>query len=138
MFPTQFFVLALIAALVAIPCVLWIPRQRQSPWFDRVLWISTWLLALLSASAAPKYLGAFAALNNLVIADLPFLPTLIGAGVGALLIPLTLWLLDRVSAPEMEPELDAPIKSDHLDAGITLAQDLDADPHTALESNEQP
>jgi len=74
----QFLVTAVISVLVTLPAVLLIPRARQSPMFDRVLWIGTWFLA---------FLGAWFVLGNvsvpgldvLVIGGVSVIPALIGA-----------------------------------------------------------
>ena len=99
---TQFWVMAIEALLVTIPAVLIIPRARQSPLFDRVLWVATWLLAFLCAWSAPGYIAADSALNNLVIADVTLIPTLLGAIVGALALNALLWLMDRFGGPPLE------------------------------------
>jgi hypothetical protein len=96
---------AIVAVVVAVPSVLLIPRQRKSPLFDRVLWGGTWFLAILGAFAAPSYFGDMASLNSFVIAEMPVIPTLIGAAVGALSINVLLWLMDRFSPITQEDDL---------------------------------
>jgi len=98
----QFLIMAAVAVLVAAPIVWLIPRARQSPTFDRVLWAATGTLAFLGAWAAPSYIAADSALNNLVVADVAVLPTLMGAAAGALSVNLVLWLIDRLSQPPTE------------------------------------
>ncbi len=101
---TQFLVMAIEAVLVTVPIVLLIPRARQSPMFDRVLWIATWLLAFLGAWGAPSYIAADSSLNNLLIADVTIIPTMLGALVGALSVNVLLWLLDRFGGQEVEED----------------------------------
>jgi hypothetical protein len=96
---------AIVAVVFAVPIVLLIPRQRKSPLFDRVLWGGTWFLAILGAFAAPSYFGDIASLNSFVVAEMPMIPTLIGAAVGALSINVLLWLMDRFSPPTQEDAL---------------------------------
>lgn len=98
---TQLVIVALLAVVVTLPIVLLIPRQRQSPIFDRVLWGGTWLLAVLGAFAAPSYVPPDFIVSNVFVADLPAIPTLIGAVVGALSINGVLVLLDHFSPPEV-------------------------------------
>ena len=81
-----------------------IPRARQSPLFDRVLWGGTWLLAFLGAESAPNYIPANSPVNDYVIADIRWIPLLIGAAVGALSINLLLWVIDRFSQPTIEDD----------------------------------
>lgn len=102
---TQFLVMAIEAVLVTVPTVLFIPRARQSPLFDRVLWIATWLLAFLGAWGAPSYIAADSSLNNLLIADVTLIPTLLGAAVGALSINVLLWLMDRLGGQATEEDV---------------------------------
>ena len=91
----QFLIMAIVSLVVTIPSVLFIPRARQSPVFDRVLWIATWALAFLGADSAPSYFGAGSSLNNFIVGDLALVPMLIGAVAGALFINGLLWLVDR-------------------------------------------
>jgi hypothetical protein len=102
----QLVVIAIIAAVVTVPVVLLVPRVRQSPTFDRILWVATWLLS---------FLGSWYAVGNsptppesFAFADVPLMVALIGAGAGALLLNFVLWLLDRFAPPELpESQLDA-------------------------------
>jgi hypothetical protein len=87
---TQVLLLALFATVVTVPSVLLIPRARQSPLFDRVLWGATWVLAFLSAWAAPGYLAM----------DW-YLAAAIGAAIGALSLNVLLWLMDRLPQSEV-------------------------------------
>ena len=98
----QILVLIVLTGLVTPPCVLFIPRARQSPAFDRVLWVATWLLALFGALAAPNYIGTEAALKSVVVANVPLIPTLLGAIAGGLSVNLLLWVLDRFDRPSID------------------------------------
>ncbi len=102
----QFLIMAVVAVLVSALTIRLVPRARQSPVFDRVLWVATWLLAFLGAWSAPSYIATDSPLSSLVIAQVSVFPTLIGAGVGALSINLLLWLMDRFSQPSVEPSAE--------------------------------
>lgn len=95
---SEFIIVAVIALAVTFPAVVFIPRARQSPAFDRVLWGATWLVSILGAYAAPSYLTD-AALNGWQLGQVAVIPTLIGAAAGALSINAALVLLDRFSSP---------------------------------------
>ena len=97
-------ILALVSAAVTIPAVLLIPRARQSPVFDRVLWIATWVLAFLGANGAPSYFEPGSSLNKFVIGDLAIVPGVTGAIVGALSINGLLWLMDRFGGTSIEQD----------------------------------
>ena len=101
---TQWLVSAVFSAIFTFLVVWFIPRARQSPMFDRVLWGGTWLLAFLGAESAPNYIPANSPLNDYVIADIRWIPLLIGAAVGALSINLLLWVIDRFSHPTLEED----------------------------------
>ena len=105
MFLIQLVIVAVVGAFITIPFVLFIPRQRQSPVFDRVLLGGTWLLSILGAFAAPSYITSDPAMSNLTIAQMPVIPTLIGAAAGALSINVLLWLMDRFSSPTGEADI---------------------------------
>lgn len=94
--------MAILSILATILAVLLIPRARQSPVFDRILWIATWVLAFLGAYSAPNYIGAGSALNNFVIGDLALVPIAIGAVIGAASINFLLWLMDRFGGATAE------------------------------------
>ncbi|CAG0939812.1 hypothetical protein ANRL1_00005 [Anaerolineae bacterium] len=103
----QFVVLAIVAVAATLPAVLLIPRARQSPAFDRVLWGATWLLAFFSALAAPGYIAADALPIRWIIGEVAMMPALIGAVVGAFAINLALWLMDHFSqSPLEESDID--------------------------------
>lgn len=104
---TQFLIFATVSAVLTIPVVLLIPRARQSPMFDRVLWGATWLLGFLSAWAAPNYFQADA-WNVIVIGDVNLIPAALSAAVGVLSINVVLWGLDRLSPPEFNDMEESP------------------------------
>jgi hypothetical protein len=92
---TQLLGLGMLAFVMTLPAVLLIPRARQSPLFDVILWVATWSLSFIGAQIAPNYLGATLATNTWSIAGLAILPAAIGALGGAFSINILLWLLDR-------------------------------------------
>jgi hypothetical protein len=104
---TQFVIMAIVSTAVTIPAVWLIPRARQSPVFDRVLWIATWVLAFLGAYSAPSYFGAGSSLNSFVIGDLAIAPMVTGAVVGALSINGLLWLMDRFGGTSVDENATA-------------------------------
>jgi hypothetical protein len=116
----QFAVMAFVAALFTIPAVLLIPRARTSPAFDRFLWIGTLLLAFLCAWLAIGYMGTSYPLPITLpveIDDVPLVPIIVGAAVGALALNALLWLLDRLAPPDAEEEesvldLEEPLDGD--------------------------
>lgn len=101
----QFLVTAVISILVTLPAVLLIPRARQSPMFDRVLWAGTALLSFFGAWFVLGNLSAnLSLLNGLVLGDVAVIPALIGAAVGAFALNGLLWLMDSSSRSQMEDE----------------------------------
>jgi hypothetical protein len=126
---TPWLVLAVISALVTFLAVRFIPRARQSPLFDWVLLGGTWLLAFIGAQSAPNYIPANSPLNDYVIADIRWMPWLIGAAVGALSINLLLWLIDRFSQPTIED--DSGVESlENEDDGDSGAAEGESEPPT--------
>ncbi len=123
----QFFVTAVISILVTVPAVLLIPRARQSPLFDRVLWIGTGLLAFLSASFVLGNLReALASLSGWVIGETPVIPALIGAAVGAFALNGLLWAMDWFGRSSVE-ENAAPAGADeNVDAGAGESAEEDS------------
>ena len=117
---TQWLVSAVFSAIFTFLAVWFIPRARQSPMFDRVLWGGTWLLAFLGAESAPNYIPANSPLNDYVIADIRWIPLLIGAAVGALSINLLLWVIDRFSQPTIED--DSNVESQEGEDGGTESE----------------
>jgi len=101
---TLFFVMAIEAVIATVPPVMFIPRARQSPMFDRILWIATWALAFLSAWYAPSLIAADSPLNSFVLGDAPIIPTMAGAIVGALLLNGLLFVMDRFSGQAAEED----------------------------------
>ena len=105
----QFIVSAAISILVTLPAVLLIPRARQSPTFDRVLWVGTAAFAFICAWFVLGNLSAsLSALNGLVIGEVAVIPALIGAAIGAFALNGLLWLMDSAGRSQMEddPVLD--------------------------------
>lgn len=103
----QIAVIAVIALAVTIPTVRLIPRARQSPAFDRLLWVGTFVIAFLGSWAALGYIGpdsSLAALNNVVFADTRVLTALAGALASALFLNMILWVMDRFSQPAIDDE----------------------------------
>lgn len=111
---TRLFPMLLLSVLVAVPVVRLIPHARKSPFFDRLLWGATVLLAFLGAWFALGYAenGVFAWLNAFVVADLPILALLLGALAGALLLNLSLWVID-LSTPTVR---DQEFETDDMDS----------------------
>ena len=101
----QLGILAFVSTVVTIPCVILIPRARQSRDFDRVLWLATWVLAFLGAWGAPGFVPADLPLSNIVIENLTLIQVVVGALAGALSINLLLWVLDRFEQPSMEEDV---------------------------------
>jgi len=101
----QFLIIAVVAAIVTVPTVKFIPRARQSPLFDRVLWGATWLLAFLGAWYAIDNYVSGAPLATLALdafARTAGSARILGALAGALSLNVLLWLMDRFLAVEPE------------------------------------
>jgi len=101
----QFLIVAVVAAIVTLPIVKFIPRARQSLAFDRVLWGATWLLAFLGAWYAVGNLTSDAPLSALKLEDFARVAggaIIIGAVVGAFALNALLWLMDRFLAGEVD------------------------------------
>jgi hypothetical protein len=98
--------MAVLAGIVTVPTILVIPRTRQSPVFNRVLWLATGVLAFLGAWLAPGYVPAEIRAIHWSIADVPLVPTVMGTSAGALSLNVLLWLIDHVDRPisDAEPE----------------------------------
>ncbi len=96
----------LLAGIATVPAVLFVPRARQSPIFDRILWVGTWLLASVGAFALPRNLGPDSPLNAPLILQAPVLANFLGALLGAFALNLVLWLMDRMNP--VEPADDDP------------------------------
>ena len=101
----QFLIVAIVAAIVTLPSVRFIPRVRQSPMFDRVLWGATWLLAFLGAwYAVDNYVGG-APLATLALDEFARAAgsaIIVGALAGALSLNVLLWLMDRFTGFEAD------------------------------------
>lgn len=138
----QFAVIAVVALAVTIPIVRMIPRARQSPAFDRLLWASTFVIAFLGSWAALGYVSSdsnLAALNHVVVADTPIVTVLAGALGGALFLNVILWIMDRFS----QSALDEGELGDEGSDGYPIPPDDDkalaAENATAMEETvEQP
>ncbi len=92
------------ASVVTPPFVLLIPHARQSPLFDRLLWVGTWALAFLGAWIAVNMSGPAA---PALVPDLDaniLISIILGAAAGGLGLNLVLWLLDRFERPVVEEE----------------------------------
>ena len=101
----QFLIMALVAAIVTLPTVRFIPRARQSPTFDRVLWGATWLLAFLGAWYVVGNLQSDSPLSTLKLEDFAQVAggaIVVGAVAGALSLNALLWLMDRFIALEAD------------------------------------
>ncbi len=94
---TQLGFMFIVAAVVTLPVVRLIPRARQSPAFDRLLWIGTFAIAFLGAWLALGYLGT--PVSDFVIHGVPWLSISLGSVGGALALNLLLWLLDLLERP---------------------------------------
>lgn len=113
----QFLVLALIALIVTAITIKLIPRARQSPWFDRVLWLATWLLAFVGAWYAVGQLQTavpFAAMSWDAFAQTAGVSIAIGTVGGALALNVALWLIDRLM-PLVVDEMPEMAEDDRTD-----------------------
>ena len=95
-----------LAALLTPPFILFIPHARQSIVFDRLLVISTFVIALL---------GEWLALSQWVegypdfrVGDVALTPMLAGAIGGIVILNLVLALLDRLDRPEVPLDNENP------------------------------
>ena len=101
----QFLIVAIVAAIVTLPIVKLIPRARQSPMFDRVLWGATWLLAFLGAWYAVDNYVSGVPLATLALDEFARAASsaiIVGALVGALSLNVLLWLMDRFAVIESD------------------------------------
>ena len=129
----QFFVSALISVLVTLPAVLLIPRARQSPTFDRVLWAGTVAFAFLTAWFVLGNLAAnLPALNGLVIGEVAVIPALLGAAVGAFALNGLLWLMDSAGRSEVEDDAEL----DELDQDPAAAPALNEEGNSGTSPND--
>ncbi len=105
---THLLLMLVLSGLVTIPVVWFIPHARQSPLFDRLLWGATALLAFLGAWFALGYVetGTLTFLSGFVIGDLPILPALLGALAGALVLNLSLWVIDLFTPAAADDEIE--------------------------------
>lgn len=113
----QFLILALVALIVAVLTVKFVPRVRQSALFDGVLFGATWLLAFVCAWYAVGQLETtvpLAALELDAFARRAGAAIVLGAVGGALALNLALWLIDRL-IPLAADEMPAEAEEDHSD-----------------------
>jgi hypothetical protein len=102
---TQFLILAVVSLAVTALTIKFIPRARQSPVFDRVLWGATWLLAFVCAWYAVGQIKTDAPLATMgwdAFAQTAGASIIIGALGGALALNVALWLIDRLNPPEVD------------------------------------
>lgn len=118
----QFLVTAVISILVTLPAVLLIPRVRQSPLFDRVLWVGTWGMAFLAASFVLGNLSAaLSSLDVLILGEVSVIPALLGAAVGAFALNGLLWLMDRFSRSQLDEDAPLEESDDSSDSPAAIA-----------------
>ncbi len=130
----QLIVTSVISILVTLPAVLLIPRARQSPAFDRVLWIGTALMAFLSAMFVLGNVDV-PGLNILVIGEVSVFPTLLGAAIGAFLLNGLLWLMDQFSRP-LTDESAVPEESNEIQSVATIAGEEGNDGDSAARASQ--
>ncbi len=130
----QWIVTSVISILVTLPAVLLIPRARQSPTFDRVLWIGTALMAFLSAMFVLGNVDV-PELNILVIGEVSVFPTLLGAAIGAFLLNGLLWLMDHFSRPSID-ESAAPEESNEIQSMATITGEEENDEDSATRASQ--
>ncbi len=90
--------LIVVAGLVTPPPIVLIRRARQSATFDRLLWVGTYLIAVLGGWLAPAYIGD--PVPSVAIGGVSLLPIVIGSLAGVLALHLILFFLDWVERPE--------------------------------------
>ena len=105
---TRFLLLLVMSILVTVPVIWFIPRARQSPFFDRLLWLATAVVAFLSAWLALGFASGitFDSWSTFAIADVTIAPALVGAAAGALLLNLSLWVIDLFNQPAEEEDIE--------------------------------
>ena len=108
----EFLLLLALAAVVTPFPVLLIPRLRESPVFNALLWAATFVTAFLSAWLATGLttMVELPALRAWMIVQVPVLAALIGAVVGGLAVNLPLWIMDRFAQSEYDEDA-APFES---------------------------
>jgi hypothetical protein len=118
----QFLVTAIISILVTMPAVRFIPRARQSPTFDRVLWVGTWGMAFLAAWFVLGNFGAaLSALDILILGEVSVIPALVGAAIGAFALNGLLWSMDRFSRSPLDEDAPLEESDDGSDAPAAIA-----------------
>lgn len=113
----QFLIMAVVAAIVTLPAVKFIPRARQSFVFDRVLWGATWLLAFIGAWYAVDNYVSGAPLATLALDEFARAAggaIILGAAAGALSLNILLWLMDRLIAIELD-EFEGALEQDEVE-----------------------
>jgi hypothetical protein len=101
---TEIAVMLIASAVTTLLAVRLVPRARQSPAFDRLLWIGTLMVALLGGWLALDSFGP--PVSDLAIGDVLWLSIVLGSAGGAFALNLLLWLLDLIDRPG-EDEDDA-------------------------------
>ncbi len=102
--------MALVALIVAWPVVRFVPHARSSRFFDLLLLGATALVAFLVGWLALGLAtsGTLAVLTGVSVADVPILAVIAGALAGALVLNLSLWVIDLFAPPPFEDEQDQP------------------------------
>ena len=101
------------AVVVTVLVIRLVPRVRHAALFDRILWLATFGVTCAGSWIALAFVSGQSheqVLNGVVFANLSFIPMLLGALAGALVINLPLWMMDRwggaASDKEPDPEDD--------------------------------
>ncbi len=105
----QLVILFVVALVITVPVMLLFRHARQSPVFDRILWVATWGIAFVGGWLGIGYLGGnpnLGALSNLIVGELPIVPVVLGAVGGVLVLHLILWVMDHLERPVIEEEDD--------------------------------
>ncbi len=135
-----FLVLVAVSAIITPIVVLLIPRARRSTAFDALLWGATLLVAFLGGwymfgMADPKN-----PLGGIAILGVPIVSVAIGALVGAMIVNLPLWLLDRFEHPDEsddEWEWDEQEETRDDESEVTSDDNIDDEPSPDESSSPQ-
>ena len=112
------------AAVVTVPAVLLIPKARQSPLFDRFLWVGTWAMAFLGAwYALGNFVPSLASVNVWVIYDVAVIPALIGAAVSAIFLNGLLWTMDRFGLAPIDEDPGETESLDNPNPTVAVAEE---------------
>ncbi len=96
-------ILAVIAVVISVPTVLLIPHARQSPVFNRLLWIATFAIAFLGGWLGLGYAdSSWASAMTFTVADIPVFPVIVGEVGSVIALNLLLLLLDLFDRPPEE------------------------------------